>query len=67
MPTKRGPIIKKLRQLISNMPPENLFPWKTPTNSMKKIINTQIRGKLEGSVQEVQDALMRQYIEKLKR
>jgi hypothetical protein len=65
MPTKRGPLVKKLRQFIAEMPPENFAPWKEPNNKMKKIINTQIRGKLEGAISDVQHSLAFQHLTKL--
>ena len=67
MPTKRGPIIKHLRQFISDMPPQNLAPWVNPNNKMKKIIRTQIKGRLESAVQTVQENLAKQHLVKLMR
>lgn len=67
MVTKRGPIVKKLRQFISEMPPENFAPWKEPNNKMKKIIRTQIQGKLASAIQTAQENLSKQYLQKLLR
>lgn len=65
MPTKRAPIVKKLRQFIAEMPPENFAPWKEPNNKMQKIIGMQIRGKLESAIEEVQQNLAVQHLTKL--
>jgi hypothetical protein len=67
MPTKRGPIIKHLRQFISEMPPQNVAPWVNPNNKMKKIIRMQIKGRLESAVQTVQENLAKQHLVKLMR
>lgn len=66
MPTKRAPIVKKLRQYIADAPlPENFAPWKTVNNRMQKLIQTQFHGKLEGAIAEVQHNLAVQHLTKL--
>jgi len=64
MVTKRAPLVKKLRQYIAEMPPENFAPWKQPNNKMQKIIRSQIRGKLEAGIQMVQENLVAQHFTK---
>ena len=49
------------------MPPENLAPWREPNNKMKKVINMQIKGRLERAMGEVQENLAVQYVQKLLR
>ena len=67
MPTKRAPIVKHLRQFISEMPPQNFAPWVNPNNKMKKIIRSQFQGRLESAVQMVQQNLAKEYLVKLMR
>jgi len=65
MVTKAGPIVKKLRQYLMEMPPENFAPWKEPNNKMKKIIRSQIRGNLANTIQTVQESIAKQHLTKL--
>jgi hypothetical protein len=53
--------------MIAEMPPENLAPWREPNNKMKKVINMQIKGRLERAMGEVQENLAVQYVQKLLR
>ena len=65
MASKRGPLVKQLRQLLSEMPPENVAPWKEPNNKMKKIIRTQIQGKLGNQIQKVQESIAKYHLQKI--
>ena len=63
----KRPLIKQVRKMIAEMPPENLAPWREPNNKMKKVINMQIKGRLERAMGEVQENLAVQYVQKLLR
>lgn len=65
MPTKRAPIVKKLRQMLGEVPPANFAPWKTPNNKMQKIIKSKIKGKLDAAVKSVQETLNTRYLTKM--
>jgi hypothetical protein len=65
MPTKRAPIVRKLRQMLGEVPPANFAPWKNPNNKMQKIIKSRIKGKLDAAVKAVQETLMKRYMTKM--
>lgn len=64
MPTKRGKLVKTLRKFLEHYPPANFAPWKNPNNSMRKLIDKNVRGKLEANLEEVQHNIFRRHVEK---
>lgn len=66
MPTKRGRLVKQLRRMMTESPPENFAPWKEPNNTLKAVIAKSSTG-LSDHIAEVQEALFRKYMEKLQR
>ncbi len=67
MPTKGGRVIKTLRKMVAEFPPENYAPWKEPNNALRKVISKSERLKLEETLQEVQEGILKNCIEKIKR
>jgi len=52
---------------LSEMPPENIAPWKEPNNKMKKIIGMRVQGRLASMIQTVQENIAKQHLVKLTR
>ncbi len=67
MPTKRGRLVKNLRKMVAELPPGNFAPWKEPTNTLKRVIDKSSRGKLDETMQEVQEGILKTYMEKIMR
>lgn len=67
MPTKRGPLMKTLKRFVADFPPENFAPWKKPNHSLQQVIDKNCKGKLEDTLQEVQEGLLFKHLEKLAR
>lgn len=68
IPKRGGPIVKRLRKMIAENPPENIYFWKKPTNTMKQVINnSKMKGRLAKSIYDTEDALRKEYFKKLER
>ena len=64
---RRGPLVKQIRKFLMEFPPANFAPWKKPNNKMKKIIDTQIRGKLGATIRSIEAQVLRQHTQKVLR
>lgn len=67
MATQRGPLMKQLAKSLQRWPPENFAPWKNPNKRLQKIIDSELRGKLEAAVTESQEVLFSRYIKQVLR
>ena len=67
MPTKRPVLVKTLRKMVAEFPPENFAAWKKPNNALQKVIDKGSKGRLEETLQEVQENILHNYLEKIKR
>ena len=67
MPTKRGPIIKKLVKYLDSFPPENIAPWKKPNARVREVVAKAHRGRLERTIREVQQEIYEAYLSRMQR
>jgi signal recognition particle subunit SEC65 len=68
MPTRRGPLLKKLRYYLAQMPPENLFPHKKLNAQTRAVLDTRVmREGLTELIEDVQQRILRSHLEQLRR
>ncbi|WPT15151.1 hypothetical protein PSENEW3_00003092 [Picochlorum sp. SENEW3] len=66
MAGKKRPIMKLLRQLMSQQyPPTNVAPWVNPNNKLKAVISKSTRGRLGQAVQDAQRNALQQHVQRI--
>lgn len=61
MVTKRGNVAKTLAKFLTQFPPENIAPHRTPTPRMRHFIEENFKGKLAVAMENLEMTLMEEY------
>ena len=68
MPTRQGPVLKRLRYYLSQMPPENVLPHKKLNASSRAALDPRgLRDGLAAAIEDIQQNLLYSSLRMVKR